>query len=146
VNFKMSQNKQYDTRSRGPSSVDGESTSKQKSSDKREKSVDAIDAKSLIQVLSQIQDELSQLSKLPKQINVLEQRLNEVSRAPSVIDEYSHAPAQDEIPISLPALKLKDVASNIPTYNGYKISVFQFSRACERARDLLPSVQEPQLV
>jgi hypothetical protein len=76
----------------------------------------------------------------------LEQRVNEVSRAPSVINKYSHAPAQDEIPISLPALRLKDVASNIPMYNGYKISVFQFARACERARDLLSSVQELQLV
>lgn len=142
----MSQSKQYDTRSRGPSSIDDESITKQKFCDEREKHADATDVKSLMQMLSQIQGELSQLSKLPEQINVLKQRVNELSRAPSDYDEFSQAPIQNESPISLPALKLKDVASNIPMYNGYKISVFQFARACERARDLLPSVQEPQLV
>lgn len=99
-----------------------------------------------MQVLSQIQTELSQLRKLPEQINTLEQRINETSRAASAYEEYQDAPLQNEVSIQMPTLKLKDVVTNIPNFDGYKISVFQFARSCERARDLLSSVQEPQLV
>lgn len=159
--FKMS----HGTRSQGPVSTDAEIDIRQKHLDEREKQLraqhqallrereeiekratEAIDANSLMQVLSKIQSELSQLQKLPEQINMLEQRVNETSRAASAYEEYQSMPAQNEVPASFPILKLKDVASNIPAYDGYKISVFQFARACERARDLLSSVQEPQLV
>jgi len=110
------------------------------------RATEAIDAASLMQVLTRIQGELSQLQRLPEQIVALEQRVNENSRVASAYDECQSIPERDELPGPLPTLKLKDVASNIPAYDGYKISVFQFARACERARDLLSSVQEPQLV
>lgn len=78
-------------------------------------------------------------------MNALEQRMNEASRAASVYEDDHDAPVHEEAPLPLPTLKLKDVIANIPFYNGY-ISIFQFARACERARNLLSSVQEPQLV
>jgi len=54
-------------------------------------------------------------------------------------EEYQNVPVQDDVSMSLPTLKLKDVVANIPI-DGYKISVFQFAHSCERARDLLSSV------
>lgn len=155
----------HSTRSHGSATVEAELEIRQKQLDDREKQLRAqhqslqrereemekragevIDAKSLMQVLSQIQGELSQLKKLPEQINMLEQRVNETSRAASAYEEYQSVSVQDDVPTSLPTLKLKDVVANIPIYDGYKISVFQFARSCERARDLLSPVQEPQLV
>lgn len=41
---------------------------------------------------------------------------------------------------------LKDVLNTIPYFNGQDISVFHFSRACERARDMLPQNLEFSLV
>lgn len=73
-------------------------------------------------------------------------RINKYIRAASACEKYQGVSVSNEVPISLPTLKLKDVIINIPMYDGYKISVFQFSRTCERARDLLSSVQEPELV
>lgn len=156
----------HSTRSHGSVSVEAEIEIKQKLLDDREKQLraqqqslqrereemeiraaEAIDANSLMQVLTQIQNELSQLQKLPEQINALEQRVNGTSRAASVYDECASVPIQKkDTSLSTPMLKLKDVAANVPVFNGYKPSVFQFARACERARDLLSSVQEPQLV
>lgn len=143
--------------------MDAETEKKQKYLDNREKllqfkisqkerdettkrATDSIDANSLFQVLFQIQTELSQLRRLPEQVNNLEQRMNEASRAASVYDEYRDMSVHKEPPITMPTLKLKDVIVNIPSFNGYKISIFQFARACECARDLLSSVQEAQLV
>ncbi|KAL6418994.1 hypothetical protein ACFW04_011646 [Cataglyphis niger] len=48
--------------------------------------------------------------------------------------------------ITASTLKIKNVIANIPNYDGYKISIFQFTRTCERARDLLLPIQEPLLV
>ncbi|XP_029659356.1 uncharacterized protein LOC115233195 [Formica exsecta] len=153
----------YSTKSHNSASLDSESKKKQKYIEDREKlsqpktsqkerdvtakrASESIDANSLFHVLSQIQSELSRLRRLPEQVNNLEQRMNEASRAASAYDECADLPEQEEPPVIMPTLKLKDVVANIPPFNGYRISIFQFARACERARDLLPSVQESQLV
>lgn len=44
------------------------------------------------------------------------------------------------------SIGLKDVLNTIPNFNGQEISVFHFSRACERARDMLPRNLEFSLV
>lgn len=106
---------------------------------------EVIDADSLLKILSQIQNEVSKLNHLPDQVNQLEKRLNETSQV-SNPEENQRDLVPEDTPAVLPALKFKDVVANIPAYDGYKISIFQFSRACKRARNLLPSVQEPQLV
>lgn len=136
----------HNTRSQSSVSIDSDTDRKQKNTGDREKPTEHIDANSLFDVLSKIQSELSQLRKLPEQINNLEQRVNETSRAASAYDECIDDQIREEPPVVIPTLKIKDVVANIPPFNGYKISIFQFARACERARDLLPSVQEPQLV
>lgn len=138
------------TRLRGSVSVDSKTEKKQKYLDDREKpsysqmfqkerdetpnrTNDSIDATSLFHVLFQIQSELSQLRKLPEQVNNLEQRMNEASCAASAYDECADQPVhEDALPVI--TLKLKDVVANIPTFNGYKISIFQFARASEVKR------------
>lgn len=101
----------------------------------------SLDLGAVIQALKQLQDDISPLKNLRDRFENLEQRINETSQPPSLL-ELPDAPVQP-----IPAvLKIKDVLPNIPTYDGYKISVFQFSRACERARDLLAPSQESQLV
>lgn len=141
------------TRSHDSKSVESEGEARQKKPTHatskvpgRERGTDSIDANSLFQVLSQIQNELHQLRKLPDHVTALEQRINEASRAASIYENDRELPIPEEQPLPLPTLKLKDVIANIPSYNGYNISIFQFARACERARNLLSSVQEPQLV
>src|SRR5580765_4767233 len=137
------------TRSHDSKSMESEGEARQKkptTSKLPSRERDSIDANSLFQVLSQIQNELHQLRKLPDHVTALEQRINEASRAASVYEDDRDLPMPEEQPLPLPTLKLKDVIANIPSYNGYSISIFQFARACERARNLLSSVQEPQLV
>lgn len=43
-------------------------------------------------------------------------------------------------------IKLKDAIESVPLFEGHQSSVFQFLRACERARNMVPRHQEPQLV
>jgi hypothetical protein len=43
-------------------------------------------------------------------------------------------------------IKLKDAIESVPIFDGHRPSVFQFLRACERARNMIPRYQEPQLV
>jgi len=82
--------------------------------------------------------DLVQLKKLPEQVVQLEKSINEPSLNLPIFREKNTFTPIETFSTPLPFLKLKDVIANIPNYDGYKISVFQFSRACERARDLLP--------
>lgn len=43
-------------------------------------------------------------------------------------------------------IKLKDAIESVPVFDGRRPSVFQFLRACERARSMVPRNQEPHLV
>ena len=98
-----------------------------------------------MQMLNQMHSELLQLKKLPEQVLHLEKSIIEPStNLPTLREKFSSTPI--EISTPSPVLKSKDVIANIPNYDGYKISIFEFSRACERARRLLPASQEPQLV
>jgi hypothetical protein len=42
-------------------------------------------------------------------------------------------------------IKLKDAIESVPVFDGHR-PVFQFLRACERARNMVPRHQKPQLV
>ena len=43
-------------------------------------------------------------------------------------------------------IKLKDTIQSVPVFDGHRPSVFQFLRACERTRKMVPRDQEPHLV
>jgi len=79
-------------------------------------------------------------------VSFLEQRVNKASAPPFASSDVQNFLLLSEVPIQQSFLKIKDVITNIPNYDGYKISVFQFSAAGKRARDLLPISQESQLV
>lgn len=40
-------------------------------------------------------------------------------------------------------IKLKDAIESVPVFDGHQPSLFQFLRACERARNVVPRHQEP---
>lgn len=150
----------YSTCSHGSVSTDPEieKAPVSKNIDDREriiKRAELEDMQSLSQLLVSIQTDLSKLSHLPDQVIYLEQKIcdnerhaNEQTRASFGQDEcgynFPHQPIGQTMTAS--TLKKKVVISNIPNYNGYKISVFQFTRACARAHDLLLPTQEPLLV
>lgn len=97
------------------------------------------DLNAILDALKTIHTEINTFRDIPLQIANLEQRVNEITRT---------TPSTEEAPEPLPpvTLKLKDVLPNIPTYDGHRMSIFQFARACERSRDLLPRSHEPALV
>jgi len=82
-----------------------------------------------MQVLGQIQSDLTQLRILPEQVSFLEQRVNETSAPPSASDDVQNFSLLSKGPVQQSFLKIKDVITNIPSYDGYKISVFQFFAA-----------------
>ena len=43
-------------------------------------------------------------------------------------------------------IKLKDAIESVPVFDGHRPPIFQFLRACERARSMVPRSQEPYLV
>lgn len=106
---------------------------------KRKSMSENCDLSTILQSLSTIQSELNIFKTLPQKLIDLDQRVNELAHTPSAtIDTLETLPQ--------PSLKLRDVLPNIPSYDGYRISIYQFARACERARNLLPKSQETALV
>lgn len=105
-----------------------------------------VELESIMQVLKQLQTDITPLKNLPEKLENLEQRVSKPSLLLSQPSPLCPDKIQKPAIVSQPTLKIKDVLPNVPNYDGYTMTVFQFSRACERARDLLPSSQEPQLV
>jgi hypothetical protein len=50
------------------------------------------------------------------------------------------------IDINSQPIKLKDAIETVPAFNGHRPPIFQFLRACERARNMVLRNQEPHLV
>ncbi|KAL6440858.1 hypothetical protein ACFW04_003348 [Cataglyphis niger] len=99
---------------------------------------------SLSQLLISIQTDLSKLSHLPDQVNYLEEKIcnseqyaNEQAKTSSGQDKCGYNFPHQTIGQTMTActLKIKNVIPNIPNYDDYKISILQFTRACESARD-----------
>lgn len=85
-----------------------------------------------------------QFSSLQEQVSILQN--------PAPLTSEQHAPNTTYSPIpraisptSLESspIHLKDIVDSIPKYGGQRMSVFQFSRACERALELILPHQEP---
>lgn len=103
-------------------------------------------------ILNTLIEQVSLLSSLPKQVEILNQRISNqpsssYSRGQRIhfdvpADNYSreHNPPDTTSPI-----RFKDVVDSIPKYDGHKMSVFHFSKICERALALIPQNQERYL-
>jgi hypothetical protein len=50
------------------------------------------------------------------------------------------------VDINSQPIKLKDTIETVPVFDGHRLSIFQFLRACERAQNMVPRNQEPHLV
>lgn len=124
------------------------------------------DLSELKTIIASFQQELSTLRILPDQLNSLQQYVynmqtqtspSEASPSPPrnfetqpTFAEY-RGPEQtfsNQLPTRVEKypIRLKDVADSIPKFDGHKISIFQFSKMCERALRLIPPDQELFLV
>lgn len=102
-------------------------------------------------ILRILHEQVSNLSTLPDQMEKLNQRINNIQLFnPTSNQQTAHRhPAQDlprrSSPLDSP-IRLKDVVDSIPKYDGHKISVFHFTKMCERALEMIPQYQEYHLV
>lgn len=118
----------------------------------------ALESQGLQNVLSELIKEIASLKTLPSQINTLKLQIDTLQSAPSTeyrnTNEVPLIPSSENLdtnpkllsPPEQSPIRLKDIADSIPKFDGQKISVFQFSKICERALDLIPSHHEPYLV
>lgn len=149
--------------------------SRQNELDKREANMNreknaAVGIEGLSSILNDLRKEILILNDLPRQVEKLNQRVTELSSCNiSQIPQQSlpnsfpvqnpiGSPPDDrnqcgesaynrpQISESTSPIRFKDVIDSIPKYDGLKISVFQFSKICERALKLISSHQEFYLV
>jgi hypothetical protein len=81
------------------------------------------------------------LTKLEEDVRVSRQTNKTETPVPSLI-----TPLETRLTDNYQQIKLKDAIESVPVSDGYRPSVFQFLRSCERARSMIPRHQEPQLV
>lgn len=102
--------------------------------------------------MDQILQKLSFLDSLSAQMERLDRRMNDMQDASSQIMAppptlaSSQAQPRMEPQIESSPIRLKDAIDTIPKYDGHKMSVFQFSKICERALQLIPQYHEYHLV
>jgi hypothetical protein len=81
------------------------------------------------------------LTKLKEDVRVSRQTNETETPVPSPI-----TPRETRLTDNYQQIKLKDAIESVPVFDGYRSPVFQFLRSCERARNMIPRHQEPQLV
>jgi hypothetical protein len=81
------------------------------------------------------------LTKLEEDVRVSRQTNETEIPVPSPI-----TPRETRLTDHYQQIKLKDAIVSVPVFDGYRPSVFQFLRSCERARSIIPRHREPQLV
>lgn len=111
-------------------------------------------------MLANVQKEFLKLRNLPDQVNSLQRIVNNITIRPANPSEVpENEPIENEnlldsdyVPIVSPIrqenspIRLKDLVDSIPRFDGHRISVFQFSKICERTLKLIPHNQESVLV
>jgi len=129
----------------------------------------AVGIEGLSSILSTLTKEIAALKILPEQVQWLAERVTNLSEqvknlsALEVADpketQFNSAPTgpdpfvRTEMPFenrstidTVSPIRFKDVIDSIPKYDGHKMSIFQFSKICERALKLIPPQQEPYLI
>ena len=94
---------------------------------------------SKFQKLDAIEEMQAKINKMEKQLHSQRESTRESARRRSPAPEVRAYP--EPLPISI-----KDAVETVPTFDGSKPSVFQFLRACERAKSMVPSQYESHLV
>jgi len=124
---------------------------------KKEKNA-AVGIEGLSSILNNLTKEIAALKILPEQVKWLTERVTNLPVPPKET-QFDNPPTSPEpfIATNMPSenrptvdsvspIRFKDVIDSIPKYDGHKMSVFQFSKICERALKLIPSQQEPYLI
>ncbi|KAK2578798.1 hypothetical protein KPH14_010911, partial [Odynerus spinipes] len=104
--------------------------------------------------INPLKDAVGQILQLQSRLDDLQKRSREPSirmegdidsQDPAVVEalERPVAATRPENPL---ALRLKDALESVPRYDGYRIPIYQFTRACERARDMISPASEAALV
>lgn len=109
----------------------------------------AVEINSLVQTIGQLQADLSSLKSITEKFNQLEKRVNDSAISNAMLFEPPPASLPPPTPMSLvppTIMKIKDVLPMIPNFDGHRVSVYRFAKACERAKSLIPAAQEIQLV
>jgi len=121
----------------------------------------AVGIEGLSSILNNLTKEIAALKILPEQVKWLTEQVTNL-QAPPKDTQFENLPTGSEAPQpfiatntlpenrstvdSVSPIRFKDVIDSIPKYDGHKMSVFQFSKICERALKLIPSQQEPYLI
>ena len=84
----------------------------------------------------------TKLHELQDKIRSIKTKQEPATPTPPPIIQEETIPTQ----CNFQSIKLKDAIESVPVFDGHRPSVFQFLRACERARNMIPKHQEPQLV
>jgi len=124
---------------------------------KKEKDA-AVGIDGLSSILTNLTKEIAALKVLPEQVKWLTEQVTNLTAPPKDI-QFNNLPTGPEPFIAtnvssenrstidpVSPVRFKDVIDSIPKYDGHKMSVFQFSKICERALKLIPAQQEPYLI
>jgi len=118
----------------------------------------AVGIEGLSSILNNLTKEISALKVLPEQVQWLTERVTSLSAVPKDIQSNNFPtgpepfvrtdiPSENRPTIdAVSPIRFKDVIDSIPRYDGHKMSIFQFSKICERALKLIPPQQEPYLI
>ena len=94
---------------------------------------------SKFQKLDAIEEMQAKINKMEKQLHSQRESTKESARRRSPAPEVRAYPEP-------PPISIKDAVETVPTFDGSKPSVFQFLRACERAKSMVPPQYESHLV
>lgn len=102
----------------------------------------------VLQQLSLWEDKFDNLNSMNRRLERIEQDIK-ANRANDTAGTSggTNAEMPDVKPVTdLPSIRIKDAIETVPVFDGHKPPVFQFLRACERAKSMLPAHMEPHLV
>lgn len=83
-------------------------------------------------------------AKIDKYVNNTNQNAKDINHGPR--NSFHSPPVHSKDDFNASPIRFKDVVDSIPRYDGHRMSVFQFSKICERALSLINPQQETYLV
>jgi len=96
-------------------------------------------------ITEQIQGVTARVTNIERNANLIDTSKDVQFINPPVLDSFARTDNRSTIDNVSP-IRFKDVIDSIPRYDGHKMSVFQFSKICERALKLISPQQEPYLI
>lgn len=108
----------------------------------------------LNELINNLHRDLNSFKDLPRQINYLREQIDSLqilvqptaSPSPQQTPHTAYTPPNSPASVEHSPIRLKDIADSIPKYDGQRMSVFHFSKTCERASDFIPLHQESYLI